>query len=182
MEPICIVRSSRTKAMDRELYWTSIFYHKKSLIKMIVSTAILLFLAIYLVIKVYPDTIRYWEYLETDTQILMVACAIIYGTGLFRVVFQAHSFANKREKERRKILGDKPHCSELLFYNDRFLCRGNSSPTEDWIIYAGVKKVRETAHLYIIITVNNMWYSFDKRGFVQGSWEQVLQLLGERVK
>ena len=182
MEPICIVRSSRTKAMDRELYWTSIFYHKKSLIKMIVSTAILLFLAIYLVIEVYPDTIRYWEYLGTDTQIIMVACAIIYGTGLFRAVFQAHSFANNREKERRKILGDKPPCSEFLFYSDRFLYRSNTTPSENWIVYAGVKKVKETAHLYIIITEDNIWYNFDKRGFVKGSWEQVLQLLGERVK
>ena len=108
---------------------------------------------------------------------MMVACAIIYGSGLFRAVFQAHLFANKHEKERRKILGDKPPCSEFLFYSDRFLYRSNTTPSEDWIIYAGVKKVRETAHLYIIITVDNIWCSFDKSGFVKGSWEQLLSLL-----
>lgn len=179
MEPICIVRSTQTPTMDRELYWACIFNNKKSLAKMIVSYAIILLFAIYLGFESYPNTFRYWRYLETDTRILMLLSMVLFATSLIRMIFRARIYANKREKARRKILGNEPSCAEYLFYGDRFLFRSNTSSRESWIIYAGVKKLKETRHLYILITEETL-YCFSKEGFVKGSWEQLAQLLQEK--
>lgn len=179
MEPICIVRSNQTRALDREHYWARRFHNKKESIKLTVSYAIMLIFTIYLMFEIYPDVFRYWRYLKTDTLILYILSMVLYVSSLIRVVFQAQFFANKREKNRRKILGDRPSCSEYLFYGDRFLYRCNTSPSESWVVYAGVKKVKETANLYILITEDTM-YSFNKAGFAKGSWEQVVQLLREK--
>ena len=176
MEPICIAHSSQTRTMDRELYWAYIFNNKKSLTRLIVSYAIMLIFTIYLAFEAYPKIFRAWEYLEIKTQLLALLSVALFGTSLIRIVFRAHFYANKRAKNRRKILGDKPSYSEYLFYGDRFLYRCNSDPSENWVVYAGVKKVKETAHLYILITDSTL-YSFDKAGFVRGSWEQLLSLI-----
>lgn len=179
MEPICVVRTALTKAMDREIYWTWRYYRKKERILSISLGAIMLLCAIHMMCDVLPFVFTYWRYLSIKERIFYPSVMGFFWYCFIHVAFQYRFTARRREKSRRKTLGDKPAYAEILFY-DTYLChRANLSFETTTIPYVSVKELKETKHYYAIITSENLHF-FDKRGFVKGSCEQALQILREK--
>ncbi|MBR6826141.1 MAG: YcxB family protein [Oscillospiraceae bacterium] len=127
------------------------------------------------------EIIPFLPWLSPFSSMLSVITVGIAIFGLYRIVFGARIYARKIEKKRIAAVGDRTVFAEILF-NDTYFCYCSAiAMVQSSIAYTEVEALRETENYYLVfLRSGNDVYFFSKNGFVQGTLEQALQLLGRR--
>lgn len=112
--------------------------------------------------------------------LFLVGEAIFLAALLYWLIFLYPE--NRRKNKYRKLCQDSLSVPErtVLFYEDHLTVRSDSGRTADFN-YEDILQIRETEHLYILITGNDTGILLSKNGFRRGSFEQLLELLPEDI-
>lgn len=170
MEPICRIRTTPTREMDRQAYWPLLFHAKKSKFRFWLYNILI---PVWLV---GTAPMLFW----IDMGILWIGFVILYGWMLYqayRLIFQARLYAKAKEKERKDLVGDRFVQTELLFYEDHFCFHSAVSDSKYEHSYSAISDLKETKDYYVIFIKGNPAMVFAKKGETEGSPEQALALL-----
>ncbi len=176
MNPICRVRTEQSRQLDQEVYW-SLFFYRKGAKRRLVISYILLGLLIILFLR---DLSLLFVYHSLPYICMTIVYAVMLAIASYRLIFQGRIYGRAREKERKKLVGDRTVYSEMFFYEGEFCFCSAVSNAKHSAPYRDVDKVEETDHYYVIFLHNNQAFIFSKTGLVEGNLQQALFLLMSR--
>lgn len=184
MEPLCVVRTPSTRALDKEVFWP-IYFHKKNakrrFVFSLVLFAIVLMLAVSNIIELFFIPREYileffiFELIFWPTIFLIICLRVIQMLRLPR------RYAQAQEKQRIQAVGSREVYTEILFYEQEFCFCSAISDGRITHTYRDVTAVDETDHYYIIYLITGDAMTFSKNGFIIGKPELAMYLLKGRV-
>jgi len=170
MNVVCRIKSTLTRRMDRQSFWALTFHNKKAKLRFLAGV---LFLAVWFMVAT-PVLLF--------SQKTLIALIIIYFVMIciaLRTIFQARIYANKRDKEIKKLTGGKTPQTEVVFYEDHFCYHSAVSDSKYEAKYDAVSALLETKDCYIVLIKAGPAIMFAKNSVAEGSFERALELLQE---
>ena len=184
MEPLCVVRTPSTRALNKEVFWPLYFHQKNAKRRLafsLVLFAIGLILAVSNIIELFFIP---WEYILEFFIFELIFWPTIFLIICLRVLLillWPRKYARAREKAQIQAVGNREVYTEILFFEQEFCFCSAISDGRITHTYRDVTTVDETGHYYIIYLTTGEAMTFSKNGFIVGTPELAMYLLKGRV-
>ena len=184
MEPLCVVRTPSTRALDKEVFWPLSFHKKNAKRRLafpLVLFAIGFMLAVSNIIELFFIPWEYileffiFELIFWPTFLLIICLRVV------QMLRWPRKYAREREKQRVQAVGSREVYTEILFFEQEFCFCSAISDGRITHTYRDVTAVDETDHYYIIYLTTGESMTFSKNGFIIGTPELAMYLLKGRV-
>ncbi len=184
MEPLCVVRTPSTRALDKEIYWPLYFHQKNAKIRLAIPLA-LFAIGLLLALSNMIDLLFVpWECILEFFIFDLIFWPIVVLIICFRVIMMLRwprKYAQAREKQRIQAVGNREVYTEILFFEQEFCFFSAISDGRITHTYRDITTVDETDHYYIIYLTTGEAMTFSKKGFIVGTPELAMYLLKGRV-
>lgn len=184
MEPLCVVRTPSTRALDKEVFW-SLYFHKKNAKRRLAFSLVLFAIGLILTVSNLIELLFIpWEYILEFFIFELIFWPTIFLIICFRVVQilrWSRKYALEREKQRVQAVGSREVYTEILFFEQEFCFCSAISDGRITHTYRDVTTVDETDHYYIIYLTTGEAMTFSKNGFIVGTPELAIYLLKGRI-